>query len=221
MNSLRMSSLVALSLCLLTFGCSSGLKNENAGLRRENQELKARVNDLQTQANSAPSPQQLQALQNEIAQRDQKIRELEAQLRNPTPGGNEDPGIAGIETSYDRKKGELTVNLPADILFAPGSCELKTTSKTTLNKVISALKRDYASKKVRVEGHTDTDKITRSKDKWIDNLDLSVNRAAVVTRYLVENGVAKSNIATVGHGDTRPKASKAASRRVEIIVVVG
>lgn len=217
-----MGSLVVVSLSLISFGCQgNGLKTENANLRQENQQLKTRLAESENAQRSAPTAEQLKAMQNEIAQREQRIRELENQLRAGATDGKADPGIAGIETSYDRKKGELTVNLPADILFASGSAELKSSSRATLEKVVTALRKDYAGKKIRVEGHTDRDPIVRTKQQWLDNLDLSLNRAAAVSRYLMDKGVDKKNVATVGYGDATPKSTKAASRRVEIVVVVG
>ena len=219
MLQLRMSALLVISLAMLSAGCSGGMKNENASLKRENQELQARLADSERALRSAPDPSQLQRMQNEIAQREARIRELETQLRTSEPGS--DPGISGIETTYDRRKGELTVNLPADILFPSGSIQLKSTSKATLDKVVAALKKDYAGKRIRVEGHSDNDPIVRTKDQWIDNLDLSLNRAATISRYLSEKGVDSKLITTSGLGSAVPKKTKAASRRVEIVVLVG
>jgi flagellar motor protein MotB len=215
-----MSSVVLGLFFFTSIGCqSTGLKDENASLKRDNQTLKTRLDESESARRNAPDPTQVQALQNELAARESRIKELEGQLRRPEAGS--DPDIAGIATSYDRKKGELTVSLPSDVLFAPGSSELKAGSRTTLEKLVAAIKHDYAGKKIRVEGHTDKDPVARSQDKWIDNLDLSQNRAGAVARYLMERGVDKKNIATVGYGDTHPKGTKAASRRVEIVVVVG
>jgi chemotaxis protein MotB len=219
MLQLRMSAFLVIAVSLLSAGCSGGLKNENAALRQQNQELQARLSDSERALRSAPDPSQLQRMQNEIAQREARIRELESQLRTLEPGG--DPGIAGIQTSYDRRRGELTVNLPADILFPSGSNELKPTSKATLDKVVAALRRDYPGKHIRVEGHTDSDPILRTRGRWVDNLDLSLNRAASVSRYMAEKGLDARLITTSGLGSTRPKASKPASRRVEIVVLVG
>ena len=114
----------------------------------------------------------------------------------------------------------MTVNLPGDVLFSSGQDELKGSAKATLDKIASALKKDYAGKSIRVEGHSDTDPISKTKDKYIDNLDLSLNRAAAVTRYLESKGVSPKLITTSGLGPTHPKGNKAASRRVEIVVVV-
>jgi outer membrane protein OmpA-like peptidoglycan-associated protein len=213
-----MSSASLALIVLTTVGCqSNSLKTENAALKRDNENLRA-------QLRGSASPQQLQQWQDAVAQREARIRELETQLRRPEPGqpaAAADPGIAGIATSYDRVKGELTVSLPSDVLFTPGSADLKSTSRSTLEKIVSALKKDYAGKKIRVEGHTDKDPIVRSQDKWIDNLDLSQNRAGAVARYLIDRGISRGDILTVGYGDTRPKLNKTASRRVEIVVVTG
>jgi len=111
------------------------------------------------------------------------------------------------------------VTLSSDVLFAPGSVDLKPEAKAALDKVVAGVKKDYAGKKIRVQGHTDKDPIVRSTDKWIDNMDLSQNRAAAVARYLTLKGVDSKNLVTVGFGDTKPKATKAQSRRVEIVVV--
>lgn len=222
MSGSRMGWCVAvLMLAFLSVGCSGGLKQQVGDLQKENQELRAERDNLKSALASAPDPSQLRAMQNEIAQREARINELESQLRKPEPGGRSDPGIAGIETSYDRKRGEMTVHLPSDILFASGSADLKASAKATLDKVAAALKKDYAGKKIRIEGHTDTDPIVKTKDKWTDNLGLSLGRAAAVTRYLSGKGLDKKNLATVGYGEAKPKANKAKSRRVEIVVVVG
>jgi flagellar motor protein MotB len=214
--------LVALGLVgFISSGCTNKLKQENATLRNDNAQLKGRLVASESARQQSLDPAQYQAMQNELAAREARIKELEGQLKKPEVGQVSDPAIEGIATSYDRSKGELTVSLPSDILFAPGSADLKSTSKGTLDKVIAALRLDYAGKKVRVEGHTDKDPVARSADKWIDNLDLSQNRAGAVARYLMEKGLERKNVVTIGHGDAQPKASKAASRRVEIVVVAG
>jgi outer membrane protein OmpA-like peptidoglycan-associated protein len=131
------------------------------------------------------------------------------------------PGIEGIETSYDKNAGTMTVNLPGDVLFDSGHETIKESAKTTLNKIASALKKDYAGKAIRVEGHTDSDPIVKTKDRYLDNLDLSLSRAAAVTRYLEGQGIAAKQITTSGFGQTKPRGSdKAKNRRVEIVVVV-
>ncbi len=209
-----------LLLAAVLSGCQSQLAEENRSLWAQNRQLQSRLGETDGKLKAAPDPSQLTALQTEIAQRDARIKELETQLRQPTPGGNEEPGISGIQTSYDAKAGTMTVTLPGDVLFQSGSATLKGSSLSTLKKIAAALNKDYANRAVRVQGHTDSDPITKTRDQWSDNLDLSLSRAAAVTRYLENQGVSPKLITTSGLGANHPKGNKNTSRRVEIVVVV-
>ena len=40
-----------------------------------------------------------------------------------------------------------------------------------------------------MNGHTDSDPISKTKSRWKDNLDLSAERARVVGKYLADKGV--------------------------------
>jgi chemotaxis protein MotB len=212
------ASVVAALLLFCAVGCQNNLQKENDDLRRQNLELQNNLNDANAKLHNAPDSSQVAQLQAEIDARDAKIKELEGSTRTPAKGSH--PGIEGLETSYDPKAGTLTVNLPGDVLFASGQADLKSSSLATLDKVVHALKKDYADKKIRVDGYTDSDPVVHSKAKWTDNLGLSLARAAAVTRYLESKGIPPANIETSGEGDARPKATKPKSRRVEIVVQV-
>ena len=164
-------------------------------------------------------PDLIAQLDAELAAREARIKELEAARAQSANKDSADPQIAGVASTYDKAKRELTVTLQSDILFAPGSADIRPEAKPSLDKVAAAIKKDYTGKKVRVQGHTDKDPILHSTDKWIDNMDLSQNRAGAVARYLMLKGVDMKSIVTVGFGDTQPKQTKAQSRRVEIVVV--
>ena len=218
MNVMRVGSAVLGLLCVLATGCQNKLHDENKALWAQNRELEARNRAMGEQLRSAPDPAQIQSMQQEIAARDAKIAELENQLKTPAPGQAQDNLLAGIEVTRDERAGTMTVNLPGDVLFPSGQAVLKDSAKATLNKVASAVKKDYSGKKIYVEGHTDTDPISKTKDKWQDNLDLSAERARVVREYLISQGIDAKLIGTRAYGETMPKGSKAASRRVEIVV---
>jgi outer membrane protein OmpA-like peptidoglycan-associated protein len=209
---------LALSVIGAGAGCQNKLHDENRALWQQNRELQARV---ATASNNEPKtdPAQLTALQSEIAQRDAKINELQNQLRQPAPGQADDPNLAGIETSYDKAASKMTVNVPGDVLFGPGDATIRDEARGTLDKVAASLKKDYAAKRVRIDGHTDKDPIRVSK--WKSNEDLSMARAEAVKAYLVKKGVDASLITTRGLGSEKPKGKdKSANRRVEIVVAM-
>lgn len=209
---------VVVVLAMGALGCQSKLHQENQALWQQNRELQAEKTRLEGELRSRPDPSQLAAMQGEIAAREQRIAELEAQLRAPQPGQMMDDSLAGITVTRNDALGTVTVNLPGDVLFDSGQAELKPSAKATLNKVAAALKKDYAGKKIFVEGHTDSDPINRTRNQWKDNLDLSAARARAVAAYLQQQGVDPKLIGTRAFGPTQPRATKAQSRRVEIVV---
>jgi chemotaxis protein MotB len=199
-------------------GCQNKVHDENVALHRQNRELQAKLSE----ANSSPKQDsaQLASLQQQIAERDAKLAELQNQLRTPATGAAADPSLAGIETSYDKSTGKMTVAVPGDVLFAPGDASIRDQAKSTLDKVAGSLTKDYAGKLVRIEGHTDKDPIKVSR--WKSNQELSEARAAAVKNYLVKKGVQPSLISVVGYGSDKPKnpKDKALNRRVDIVVAV-
>jgi chemotaxis protein MotB len=118
----------------------------------------------------------------------------------------------------------MTVTLPDAILFASGSADLKSASKTVLDKVAGVLNKDYPTHIIRVEGHTDNQPIVRTKKLWADNWDLACNRSMAVVRYLVGKGIDPKRIYASGFSYNQPVASnataegRAKNRRVEIVV---
>ncbi len=215
---IKLAAFSVLAFAAFVGGCQNKVHDENLALHRQTQEQQSEMDRLR---NENASKGDTSAMQAQINAQNAKIAELEAQLRQPTPGAGAQPGIEGIQTSYDANKGEMTVTVPGDVLFDSGQASLKSGAKATLDKVANALKTNYAGKSVRVEGHSDTDPINKTKGRWKDNLELSVARASEVTRYLSSQGVAQQQMVPSGFGSTKPKKSKEASRRVEIVVVTG
>ena len=218
MGAVRNGLIVAV-IAIAAAGCQNKLAKENRALWEQNREQQSKIDAMA----SAPAPQpdqaQVATLQGEVAQRDARIAELEAQLREPTPGQANDPQIAGIETSFDQATGNMTVNIPGDVLFDAGRASLKDSSQATLAKIAAAIKRDYPGKHVFVDGHTDSDPIAKTKGMWSDNLDLSAERARSVAKFLTSRGgLPAKDVDTRAFGSTQPKKTKEASRRVEIVV---
>ena len=207
--------LVCVVVCSLMSGCND-YKRRYDNLNVEHQNLAGRYELLQSNND---------ALSNRIAQDQQTIDQLRKQIEelNQTPADATGFG-EGYDVAFDAAAGTITVTLPNTILFDSGKAELKSATNTELDHILSVLKSQYVGKQVEVVGHTDTDPISKTKDLWKDNWELSAERALSVTRYLIAHGVPGSQIKAAGCGPDRPiapnntAAGKAKNRRVEIVV---
>jgi len=123
--------------------------------------------------------------------------------------------ISGVSVSLRDK--DLALTVASDLLFNSGSATLKKSAKNTLSNVASALNSTYPDQSIVIMGYTDTDKIKKSNFK--SNWHLAFDRAWSVREFLVTKGVSKDRIAIESWGPTKPLATKAASRRVDIVVV--
>ncbi len=188
------------------------LTNERNALAAENARL-ASENDA-TRAELAKSEANLKTAENALAEATKKP--VPARVVEPTPSKGAFGEIDGIDVTTG--PGVITVRVPGDVLFEPGKIDLKSSSKKTLDQIAAVLKKEYAGKTIRVEGYTDTDPI--SKSKWTDNLDLSLERAAAVHRFLQSKGLSGNRMYAAGFGEFRPRSTKDKSRRVEIVVLM-
>ena len=126
--------------------------------------------------------------------------------------------------SVDAAAGTITVTLPDTVLFDSGKADLKRTSSSELDQIISTLKTrsEYTGKPIDIVGHTDSDPI--SKSNWKDNWQLSAERSLTVLRYMAGRGIASERLRAVGCGESKPvvpnssASNKARNRRVEIVV---
>ncbi|KAA3608185.1 MAG: hypothetical protein DWQ01_14025 [Planctomycetota bacterium] len=153
----------------------------------------------------------LDAMEAEKAASDAEVEALQATL-------------AGTGVGVSRRGDVLVLDLPSAITFPSGKAELSAQGRESLQAVGDALAAGYADKTLWVEGHTDSDKITKSN--WKSNLHLSVARATAVADYLVDElQVEAERVKLAGHGSTSPKVpndtpeNKASNRRVEILIL--
>lgn len=201
-------------------GCRNRVADENKAMWNQNRELQSELDRKNAEL--------------EAARRDREARNAApppapapaptAVAPAPPPAPVAPPkapitDIGGAEATENKAAGTITVNLPSDLYFDSGAATIRSPARASLDKVAAALKKDYAGKPVRVEGHTDSDPIKKSK--WKSNQALSEARAKTVRDYLVSKGVDSSNMTMMGYGDQKPRGTdKARNRRVEIVVLV-
>jgi chemotaxis protein MotB len=131
---------------------------------------------------------------------------------------------AGSGMGYDKDQGKLT--LEAGVFFKSGSDSVLPAAKKTILEVCQALKD--AGVRLHIVGHTDNEPITKSKDKFADNWDLSGARAVAVLREMAAHGsIAAKRLSFEGQGEVNPvsdnatPAGRAKNRRVEIFIREG
>jgi len=130
----------------------------------------------------------------------------------------EDEGI-----SVDRYANEVILGIPASMTFGSGSASLSRAGESALDAVLGQLKSAFPDGRFFIEGHTDAQRIRRSK--FASNRDLSYARARAVHEYLVTRGeIDDQRFVVVAHGPHKPKDSndteegRGNNRRVEIVV---
>jgi outer membrane protein OmpA-like peptidoglycan-associated protein len=120
-----------------------------------------------------------------------------------------------VLTTRDTPRG-LVINM-SDVLFEFGKYNLRPETRERLAK-ISGIVLNYPGLHFVAEGHTD------DVGSESFNQQLSEKRAAAVRDYLVQQGIADSNVTAMGLGKTQPVAPNSTpvgrqqNRRVELIV---
>ncbi|MEZ5400228.1 MAG: OmpA family protein [Bryobacteraceae bacterium] len=111
------------------------------------------------------------------------------------------------------------ITLDASVLFAVDRSDLAPAAEAVLNDLAAQL-RGLRNVRIVLEGHTD------STGSAPHNLDLSLARAAAVSRFLTANaGISADALQTAGFGETQPiapndtDANRAKNRRVEVLIL--
>ncbi len=102
---------------------------------------------------------------------------------------------------------EEWVHMPVLINFPTGGAELDAQNRAILAEVVRTAQTRQDIRRVRAEGHTDT------CGAEVNNMALSQQRAENVALALVEMGVPREMIETVGYGSTQPRANEACESR--------
>jgi chemotaxis protein MotB len=202
-----------LSLIVLFAGCA-----ELKGLREEKVLMTQRIDELESEKEDLGSRYAL-------SEQD-RARLLEERNRLENTRRSIEQRLRGTGVSVKVKDGHISVVLPSSILFNSGQTVLKKASTNSLTKVCNVLKKDFPNEIIRIEGHTDSDPVKRTKKVYKSNWELSSARAANVLHFLVDNcKLDPKKLYLAGYGKYQPvesnktKSGKQKNRRVEIVVL--
>jgi chemotaxis protein MotB len=123
------------------------------------------------------------------------------------------------------RHGRVVLQLRNDVLFDTGEAEVKPDGKAAIEEVATTL-RSVGGKRFQVAGHTDNQPIvTKKKELYPTNWELSAARAISVVKLLVAHGVDPGMLSAAGYAAFDPVASNATpdgqakNRRIEITLV--
>lgn len=117
----------------------------------------------------------------------------------------------------------VSIEMNANLLFAPGRAELEPQSLAVLGALAERLRNEPF--KLEVTGHTDIMPISNSI--YPSNWELSAVRASSVVRLLAESGIDPARLYAIGREASQPIASndtaegRARNRRVELMILSG
>lgn len=128
-----------------------------------------------------------------------------------------DSDFDGMNVFCDENK--INLSISEELGFDGGSAVLKEGAKPLLLKLIKPIAGTKFD--INVEGHSDS-----QTSPGVNNVDLSLQRALSVVRFLIANGMDKKKLSVSGYGPYRPVASddtpegRMKNRRVEVNIMI-
>lgn len=157
------------------------------------------------------------SLEEEVAK-----RQAEEQRRLALEEALADPLSSGRVTFQDGK-----IGISGSVLFSSNSDQLQTEGRHLLRSLVEPLKVFLGERNelLMVSGFTDDLPIQKGNLRYVDNWELSAQRALTVTRTLIEEGMPSELIFAAAFGAQNPAVpnldaqSRAKNRRVEMAPV--
>jgi chemotaxis protein MotB len=134
--------------------------------------------------------------------------------------------VAADQQQISRLQGAIKYTVNSDLLFAPGSWQMKPQGQQIIANLAKKLAPTQTNK-IMVSGYTDNAPIGPAlmKEGVTSNQELSQKRAEAVMQYLISQGVKPELLVAKGFGDSSPVApndtaqGRAQNRRVELSIV--
>ncbi len=151
-----------------------------------------------------------------------KQRQVEQQRRLSLEQALAVPLAAGRVTLHNGR-----IGISGSVLFTLNSDQLQPDGRLLLKSLAAPLAAYLRGRDelLMVSGFTDDKPVTEGNSRFVDNLELSAQRALTVTRVLVEEGMPRAALFAAAFGPEQPVASNAdaagrsRNRRVEMAPV--
>ena len=157
------------------------------------------------------------SLQDEV-----KKRQLEEQRRMSLEKALAIPLASGRITLNNGR-----IGISGRVLFSLNSDQLQPEGRQLLNSLVPPLRAYLTAREelLMVSGFTDDKSVRSSNSQFVDNWELSAQRALTVTRALIDDGMPSSMVFAAAFGSEQPvvpnvsDAARAQNRRVEMAPV--
>jgi chemotaxis protein MotB len=208
----KILAILALTLSVAAgIGCAGNddLQNRIDALTREQEEL-------QRQKEAAESEALAYKAKADALERDSRHKPAPAAAPAPAPMRDEPTDL-----DIRRRGNETVINIPSDLFFASGSATLNGGGEKSMSRIVDYIRKNHAGGMIRIEGHSDSDPIRRTKSKFHCNWELSFQRAHAVMHFLTEKGqVDPHHVVCEAYGEYQPQTAgdKSKNRRVEIVL---
>jgi len=209
---MKILATLALTLSVAAgIGCAG-----NDGLQNRIDELTREQEELQRQKEAAESEALAYKAKADALERDSRHKPAPAAAPAPAPVRDEPTDL-----DIRRRGNETVINIPSDLFFASGSATLNGGGEKSMSKIVDYIRKNHAGGMIRIEGHSDSDPIRRTKSKFHCNWELSFQRAHAVMHFLTEKGqVDPHHVVCEAYGEYQPQTpgDKSKNRRVEIVL---
>jgi len=206
-----------LALLALTLSAAAGIGCAGSeDLQTRIDELTREQEELQRQKEMAESEALAYKARCDALERDARQQPLPAPAPVAAPL-REEPTDLDIR----RRGNETVINVPSDLFFASGSATLNGGGERSMKRIVDYIRKNHEGGLIRIEGHSDSDPIRRTKSKFHCNWELSFERAHAVMHFLTEKGhVDPHHVVCEAYGEFQPlnPADKSKNRRVEIVL---
>jgi chemotaxis protein MotB len=135
-----------------------------------------------------------------------------------------DSSVRNVRVDED---GNLEITLESDVTFGAGQSALTAAGKRSIQGLKSLLTNKYGAFQLRIVGHTDSDPLKKTRDKFGDNRGRGSQRALEVTRFMESDmGIDPKRMVSASRGEHEPvsdnssETGKRKNRRVEVVVVL-
>jgi len=196
----------------------SDLKQNNGELEKEKEALDANLVSVMSQVDE--NKKEVEALKENLDQKQFQLNQLWTDVE--ATFSTVEAAAAQSQARLKQLENFLYLDFNESFTFKSGSEAVTKDNDATMQKIASMMMRN-PSMTLIVEGHADKRGIISGK--YVDNLDLSVSRAASVIRELIKLGVNPTKLIASGRGESIPitegetAAELEPNRRAEFIVV--